>query len=56
MLLIVLVNLQNQVILLFDQRSYLFTNLITFKEFQKELNYLYEVGTARTYNKERNKG
>ena len=35
-----MVNLQNQVILLFDQRSYLFTNLITFKEFQKELSLL----------------
>ena len=35
-----MVNLQNQVIILFDQRSYLFTNLITFKQFQKELSLL----------------
>ena len=35
-----MVELQKQVMLLFDSRSIMFTNLITFKQFQKELSLL----------------
>ena len=33
-------DMQKQIILLFDQRSFLFPNLITFKQFQKEIELL----------------
>ena len=34
------VDAQKQVMLLFDTRSFMFSNLITFKQFQKELQLL----------------